>query len=92
MYYDPDKPSLELRKAILKKARDYNGGVPKEKAISELISENGVPPENQDVFRQCVDNEIEALVAEEQLTVDNSKALNLLMLTPQSDLSGIYPE
>ena len=92
MYYSPDTLSPELRKAILKQARDHNGGVPKEKAISVLIFENKITPENQNIFRQCIDNEIEALVSEGQLTIDNSKTLNLLMLTPLSDLSGIYPE
>ncbi len=89
MYYSLDNPSIELRKAILKKAFEYNGGVPKNIAISELISENGVSPENRNVFCQCIDKESEILITENQLTIDNSRGLNLFMLTPLSDLSGI---
>lgn len=81
MYYSLNNPSPELRKAILKEVCCFNVAVPKKVAICSLIRENGVPTKNHDTFRQCIDNEIKTLVAENQLTIDNSSGLDLLKLT-----------
>ena len=80
MYYDPDTPSPELREAIIKMASLYDGKIPKAKLISELIDKLQISSENQVIFNQCVDNEIQTLIAQNQMTVNNIKSLNMLTI------------